>query len=80
MFYKGGETTERGEVIIDSGAADHVMPRDMFESIEMKPKSPTTSFVTAGGKPLDYYGRKEITFVPVEFWDEASVAPFQRRD
>ena len=80
VVYICGETTEKGEVIIDSGAADHVMPKDMLESIEMKPKSPTTSFVTAGGKPLDYYGRKEITSVPVEFWDEAAAAPFQRRD
>ena len=80
VFYVGGETTERGEVIIDSGAADHVMPKDMLEAIEMKPKSPTASFITAGGKPLEYYGRKEITFVPVEFWEEMSAAPFQRRD
>ena len=77
VVYVCGETTERGEAVIDSGGADHVMPKDLLKSIELKPKEPSINFVTAGGDPLGYYGRKEITFVPVEFWDAAAEALFR---
>jgi hypothetical protein len=76
VFLNGPEAV-RGEVIIDSGAADNVMPKNMLTGIETREKEKGTKFVAADGGELGNYGRKDVRFVPFEFWEEEFGSPFQ---
>ena len=78
IFLNGGEAI-RGEVIVDSGAADNVMPRGMLESVITREKEAGVKFVAADGNELGNYGRKEVQFVPLEFWQDEFGTPFQGR-
>jgi hypothetical protein len=77
VVFFDGERAVRGEVIIDSGAADNVMPKDMLTGITMREKEPGTRFVAADGGELGNYGRKDVQFCPLEFWEDEFGAPFQ---
>jgi hypothetical protein len=77
VVFFDGEKAVRGEVIIDSGAADNVMPKDMLTGITTKEKEPGTRFVAADGGELGNYGRKDVQFCPLEFWEGEFGAPFQ---
>jgi hypothetical protein len=78
VFFNGDEAI-RGEVIIDSGAADHVMPRSMLESVVTREKEAGIKFVAANGAEIGNYGRKDVQFVPVDFWEEEFGSPFTGR-
>ena len=76
IFLNGGEAV-RGEVIVDSGAADNVMPRGMLESVITREKEAGIKFVAADGAEIGNYGRKDVQFVPADFWEEEFGTPFQ---
>jgi hypothetical protein len=78
IFFNGDEAV-RGEVIIDSGAADHVMPRGMLEAVITREKEAGIKFVAADGAEIGNYGRKDVQFVPADFWEEEFGSPFTGR-
>ena len=78
IFFNGDEAI-RGEVIVDSGAADNVMPRGMLGSVATWEKEAGIKFVAADGAEIGNYGRKDVQFVPVDFWEEEFGSPFQGR-
>ena len=77
MFIEGN-VAHQGKIVVDSGAAENVMPSDVLKGTEMKPKTPGIRFVAANGKEMNNYGRKQVHFVPREFW-EADPSGFHGR-
>ena len=77
VVFLNGQEAIRGEVIIDSGAADNVMAKSMLTGIKPREKEKGTKFVAADGGELGNYGRKDVRFVPFEFWEEEFGSPFQ---
>ena len=59
-----GEKYVSEEIVIDSGAADNVMPKGAFEKLEMLEKQAGVRFQGANGAELGNYGRKIVSFVP----------------
>ena len=78
IFFNGDEAV-RGEVIIDSGAADHVMPRGMLGAVITREKEAGITFVAADGAEIGNYGRKDVQFVPADFWEAEFGSPFTGR-
>ena len=76
VVFLNGDEAIRGEVIIDSGAADNVMPRGMLASVVTRAKEEGIKFVAADGAEIGNYGRKDVQFVPVDFWEEEFGTPF----
>ena len=56
-----------GEIIVDSGAAECVMPRDFLPSVETFSAKAGVRFAASNGGEMGNYGRKLITFVPRDF-------------
>jgi hypothetical protein len=79
VIFFDGENAVRGEVIVDSGAADNVMPKGMLTGIVMRGREKGTKFVAADGGELGNYGRKDVQFCPLEFWEAEFGTPFQGR-
>ena len=77
VVFFDGERAVKGEVIVDSGAADNVMPRGMLNDVITREKEPGTRFVAADGGELGNYGRKDVQFCPLEFWADEFGSPFQ---
>ena len=78
IFFNGDEAVQ-GEVVIDSGAADHVMPRGMLGGVVTREKEAGIKFVAADGAEIGNYGRKDVQFVPADFWEEEFGSPFTGR-
>ena len=38
VVFMNGETAQRGRIVIDSGAADNVMPADELSEVPLQPK------------------------------------------
>ena len=72
-----GEKAERGKIVIDSGAADHVMPVGALPEVEIQPKQQGVNFTAANGKPMANHGKKDILFIPFDFWESEFGFPFQ---
>jgi hypothetical protein len=79
VVFFNGEDAVQGEVIVDSGAADNVMPKGMLEGVATRAKEEGVKFITASGAEIGNYGRKDVQFVPIEFWEEEFGSPFQGR-
>ena len=79
VVFLDGDEAVRGEVIVDSGAADNVMPCGILESIVTRAKEEGVKFVAADGGEIGNYGRKDVQFVPVDFWEEVMGSPFTGR-
>ena len=77
VMFLNGETAERGKILIDSGAADNVMPADGLKEVPMGAKDQNVHFSTASGQPMANYGRKDVEFVPAAFWESEYGYPFQ---
>ena len=58
----GGQ--RKGQMVIDSGAAECVMPREFLTELKVKPAAAGVKFVAANGKEIGNYGRKEVNFLP----------------
>ena len=60
-----GDKKVKGTIVVDSGAAECVMPAEWFPEIETMPPKKGVTFAGADGSPLGNYGRKLIEFTPV---------------
>ena len=60
-----------GEIIVDSGAAECVMPRGMLPSLETMAAKAGVRFAAANGAELGNYGRKMVNFLPKGFSTQA---------
>ena len=79
VVFLDGKTTVQGEVVVDSGAADNVMPNRVLNNVEVLEAEPRAIFAAADGNPMGNYGRKNIQFVPLAFWESEFGTPFQGR-
>ena len=79
VIFMNGEKAERGRIVVDSGAADNVMPSEELLELDMMPKEQGVNFTAANGKPMANHGRKDVQFVPFEFWEAEYGFPFQGR-
>ena len=53
----------RGQIVIDSGAVDSVLPRyELGQAFELLPKQENMRFVAANGSPINNYGRRRVVF------------------
>ena len=59
-----GEKYVESEIVMDSGAADNVMPKDILKGVEMMSKEEGVRFQGANGSELGNYGRERISFTP----------------
>ena len=66
-----GQKMLESEIVIDSGAADNVMPRDILSGLELMAKDEGVRFQGANGAELGNYGKKKIRFLPSE-WRNSS--------
>ena len=79
VVFFNGEQAVLGEVIVDSGAADHVIPKDSLADIPIRAPEEGVRFVAADGAEIGNYGRKDVQFIPAAFWEERFGSPFQGR-
>ena len=56
-----------GSIVVDSGAAENVMPTNILEGEAMQEKREHLNFVAANGKLMGNYGRKTLRFTPEDF-------------
>ena len=56
-----------GPIVIDPGAAEHVMPKDILNGETMMERNAYVNFVAANGKLMGNYGRKALKFTPEGF-------------
>ena len=70
-----GESVTPARIIIDSGAAENVMPNNMFRNVPLTEKKKGVRFMAANGKEMANHGQKDIHFIPTEWW---SASGFQR--
>ena len=75
-IFMNGETAERGRIVIDSGAADNVMPADELSEVPLQPKEQGVNFTSANGNPMANHGRKDVQFIPFDFWESEMGYPF----
>ena len=66
VYFLVGEKRIRGNIVLDSGASECVMPGWIFSEIEALSPKKGVSFVGANGDDLGNYGRKVLQFEPVE--------------
>ena len=63
---ENGAEAER-DIVIDPGAADNVMPKDILQGLPLLEKEAGVRFAGANGSELVNYGRRMVSFVPVEW-------------
>ena len=61
---KAGNLMRRCKVIVDSGAAENVMPQWWFPEVQVLQRKLGVRFFAANGENIGNYGRKIIQFVP----------------
>ena len=79
VIFIDADNLVRGEVVIDSGAADNVMPHDALRGIQMRAEDEGVNFVGADGNEIGNYGRKDVRFIPTEFYEKEFGFPFVGR-
>ena len=77
VIFMNGEKAERGRIIIDSGAADNVMPAKALSEVPMQPKEVGAKFSAANLKAMENHGRKDVQLIPFDFWEAEYGYPFQ---
>jgi hypothetical protein len=60
-----------GEIIVDSGAAESVMPKGMLPNLETMAAKAGVRFAAANVAELGNYGRKMVSFLPKGFSTQA---------
>ena len=67
MAVVGGEPpTNKFQITLDSGAGASCWPAEWMPDVPMKPKQPGVKFRAANGDELEYFGRKDIGFCPLD--------------
>ena len=79
VIFMNGENAERGKIVVDSGAADNVMPMAELSEIELQPREEGANFSSANGKKMENSGRKDVKFIPFSNWEAEFGFPFQGR-
>ena len=79
VIFMNGENAERGKIVLDSGAADNVMPMAELSEIELQPREEGANFSSANGKKMENSGRKDVKFIPFSHWEAEFGFPFQGR-
>ena len=69
VIFVNGETAERGKIVVDSGAADNVMPMAALSAVELQPKEEGANFSSANGNKMENSGRKDVKFIPYNQWE-----------
>ena len=78
FIHKYGSRT-RGQIVVDSGAAENVMPREMLPDLDrLEPKRGITCSAANGGA-MGNYGRAIVGFVPCEDSTSYASSGFTRR-
>ena len=67
VIFIDGDRRIVGEIIVDSGAAECVMPKDFLPNLETLSAKAGVRFAAANGGEMGNFGRKFITFVPRDF-------------
>ena len=67
VYFLDGDRKILGEIIVDSGAAECVMPKDMLPNLEKLSAKVGIRFAAANGGEMGNYGRKLINFLPRGF-------------
>ena len=67
VIFIDGDRKIVGEIIVDSGAAECVMPKDFLPNLETLSAKAGVRFAAANGGEMGNFGRKLITFVPRDF-------------
>ena len=70
VLYKVGKKFVKGKIVVDSGAAECVMPYGMLPHLEVLPKKKGIMFTAANGKEMGNYGQKLVEFVQFDGRDE----------
>ena len=65
-----------GRIVIDSGAADNVMPCEGLTEVPLQPREQGINFTNANGKPMANHGRKDVQFIPYDFFEAEYGYPF----
>ena len=78
VFFDGGSAIQ-GEVVVDSGAADNVMPNQVLNKVDIREPEPEVKFVAADGQEIGNYGRKDVQFVPLASWEKKFGSPSEGR-
>jgi hypothetical protein len=63
-FFENGLKMMKGKIVVDSGAAENVMPAEVLDNVQMEPKKENVRFVAANGAEMKNYGRKTVIFIP----------------
>jgi hypothetical protein len=63
-LFENGAKMMKGKIVVDSGAAENVMPAEVLEHVKMMPKKAGIRFVAANGEEMKNYGKKTVTFIP----------------
>jgi hypothetical protein len=77
VVFKNGESEVKGRIVVDSGAAECVMPNNVLRKVELMEKTQGVKFMAANGGTMENYGRKLVEFRPVE--EEEEQGSFQRQ-
>lgn len=56
---------KRGKIVVDSGAAENVMPKSWLAEVTTLKKQEGVRFIAANGQEIGNYGRKKIDFEPI---------------
>ena len=67
VWFIDGEKKIDGEIIIDSGAAECVMPTDFLPNLEKLAAKAGVRFAAANGAEIGNYGMTHINFLPKDF-------------
>ena len=68
---------EEGKIVVDSGAAENVMPWSWLENSKTISKQEGIRFVAANGGAMGNYGRRVVEFEPA-YEEEAEEQGFKR--
>lgn len=66
MAVEAGGKKSKFQITLDSGAGASCWPVEWMPEVPMKPKLPGVKFRAANGEELEYFGRKDIGFCPVD--------------
>ena len=69
VYFLVGSQKIRGEIVVDSGAAECVMPKGMLSALPSLSPKAGIRFAAANGDEMGKSGRRIVYFVPVESAD-----------
>ena len=71
---------KEGEIVMDSGAAENVMPKSWLPEAEEIERQRGIKFIAANGIEMGNNGRKVVEFEPVHCEEDEEAQVFRRQD